>query len=219
MNLFSLGITDSLSPYMKGKIKLSNQVSLMCAFIGFFYAFFIYVHYKPLVIYPALLFVISSLLLILNRFGLIQISRFLASFQMLTLATLFHASIIQANEPFLIPFFCSQLAMTLIPWLLYGFEEKGSLIASLVICYGLLFSQEMLNKTFEVAVDVTFFKESYLNYMTYAFALGIAVLLLIMMKSDKSENYKLVQIPWEAEGLEKESGSQEDIEQNAGLLN
>ncbi|RJE74888.1 MULTISPECIES: hypothetical protein [Reichenbachiella] len=194
MNFFHLGIKDDITPYMKGKVKLSNQVSIMCAFIGFFYAFFIYAHYEALVIYPAMLFVISISLLALNHFGMVQTSRFLASFQMLIMASLFHASIIQSSDSFLIPFFCSMLAMTLIPWVLYGMEEKVMLIISLTICYGLLLSQGYLNQILEIPVDVAFFRESYLNIMTYAFAIAIAVVLLIMMKLDDSERYKLKEV-------------------------
>jgi len=189
MNLFHLGIKDNVTPYMKGKIKLTNQVSTMCAFIGFFYSFFVYAHYPELVVYPASLFVISSILLVLTRFGFVSTARFLASFEMLVLASLFHASIIQAGDSVLVSFFCSMLAMTLIPWVLFGMQEKKELITSLAICYGLLLFQGVLNKQIEVPVDVTFFRESYLDIMTYAFAIAIAIVLMVMMKQDKSEQY------------------------------
>ena len=81
------------------------------------------------------------------------------------------------------------LAMTLIPWVLFGMQEKKELITSLAICYGLLLFQGVLNKQIEVPVDVTFFRESYLDIMTYAFAIAIAIVLMVMMKQDKSEQY------------------------------
>ncbi|BDD06262.1 hypothetical protein [Aureibacter tunicatorum] len=186
-NYFLLGIKENQDAYTKAKIKVCNQVLWMCLMIGFTYSFFIYAHYKPLVIYPVLLFAISATLLFMNKMGMFQIARFFASFQMLTLATMFQASIVQANEGFLVSFFCSQLAMTLIPWLLYGFKEKGMLALTSMICYGLLFSQQALNEVMEVNVDSTFFAQSYLNPMTYIFAMAISILLIILMKTDKSE--------------------------------
>lgn len=145
----------------------------MCAIIGFVYAPFIYVHYPELVVYPGLLAIVSVGILLLNSRGGHHITRPINCFQMLTLATLFHASIIQENDTFLISFFCTQLAMTLIPWILYSYQERRLLVGTLVICYGLLISQQELNSLFEVPVDVTFFRESYLNPMTYASAIII----------------------------------------------
>ncbi len=193
MKLYHLGIKDDINPYINAKKKLTNQVSLMCAFIGFFYSFFIYAHYEVLVVYPVVLFFVSSILLAFNYYGFFQTARFLASFQMLILASLFHASIIPADEVLLAPFFSSMVAMTLIPWVLYGLQEKRALALSLSICYGLLLSQGLLNRQFELAVDPTFFRESYLGIMTYAFAGAIAVLLIVMIINDKSRKYKVHQ--------------------------
>jgi len=191
MKLYHLGIKDDVNPYINSKKKLTNQISLMCAFIGFFYSFFIYAHYEVLVIYPVGLFIVSSVLLLFNYYGFFQTARFFASFQMLILASLFHASIIPADEALLAPFFSSMIAMTLIPWVLYGLQEKRALALSLSICYGLILSTGMLNRQFELAVDPTFFRESYLGIMTYAFAFVIAAVLIAMIVNDKSRNYKV----------------------------
>ncbi|MEQ9440315.1 MAG: hypothetical protein RIG62_14775 [Cyclobacteriaceae bacterium] len=182
MKLLSLGVDASMSPYLQRKTRMTNQVAIMCAFIGFFYAFFIYAHYPPLVIYPGGLFLVSCGVLLLNYLRFVKLARFICAFEMLTHATLFHASIIQQGEPFLIPFFCSMLAMTLIPWLLYDFREKEMLVLTLVICFGLLFAQEWFNALLEVPVDVTYFRESYLTPMTYAFAVAIQVVCMIALK-------------------------------------
>lgn len=186
MKLFTLGIRDDQDPYLKRKIEATNKVSLMCAFIGFVYAPILYIHYQPLVIYPGGLFVFSSLLLVTNYLGFVQLTRFLAAFEMLVFASLFHASIIPASELFLWPFFSSMIAMTLIPWLLYDFKEKPMLFFTLAICFGLLLCRDYLNAQFEVSVDPTFYRESYLNPLTYAFAASIAALLIILIKKDRS---------------------------------
>ena len=194
MKLYHLGIMDDVNPYVNHKKKLTNQVAIMCAFIGFFYSFFIYAHYEVLVVYPVILFFISSGLLALNYYGFFQTARFLASFQMLVLASLFHASIIPASDALLAPFFSSMIAMTLIPFVLYSFQEKRALAVSLSICWGLLLAQGFLNRQFELSVDPTYFRVSYLGIMTYAFAAGIAILLVVMIVNDKSRNHKL-QLP------------------------
>ncbi|MEM9675210.1 MAG: hypothetical protein AAF992_21645 [Bacteroidota bacterium] len=187
MNLLKLGVNPTMSPYLQRKTELNNQVAIMCFWIGFIYVWFLYVHYPPLAIYPALLFVISAFVLLLNHLRYVHLARFINSFQMITLATLFHASIIQQGQDLLVPFFCTQLAMTLIPWVLYDWKEKSTMLVSLVICYGLITSQQLLNNAIEVPVDVTFFKESYLTPMTYVCAAFIQIACVLWLKSNKLE--------------------------------
>nr|WKN35494.1 hypothetical protein K4G66_24270 [Tunicatimonas sp. TK19036] len=187
MNVSQLGVHSNLSAYLQRKTRLNNQVAVMCFWIGFIYVFFVYAHYPELAIYPALLFVISALVLALNFVGYLQLARFINSFQMITLATLFHASILQQSEPLLVPFFCTQLAMTMIPWVLYDWREKSTMIISLVICYGLVASQQLLNKAIEVPVDVTFFRESYLTPMTYFCAAFIQVACILWIKAERPQ--------------------------------
>ena len=186
MKIFQLGIKEDDSAYIAGKKKLTNQISALCAFIGFFYSFFLYVHYPQVVVYPISLFFVSAAMLLLNHLGLFQVARFITSFQMLIHASLFHASIIPASDFLLMPFFSSMIAMTIIPWVLYDFQEIVKLVVTSIICLGLIFSQRILNRQLELEVDPTFYSESYLNPMTYAFAVAIGLILLTMIKTDKS---------------------------------
>jgi hypothetical protein len=185
MNLLSLGVQENMSASLQNKTRLTNQVAVMCAIIGVSYVPFLYIHYPALAVYPAVLFVISCLTLLGNHLGLVHPGRFISSFQMITLATLFHASILREGEGLLVSFFCTQLAMTLIPWLLYDLNERVPLAASLTICYGLLVSQQVLNGWLEVGADSTYFRNSYLNPMTFACAAAIQVACVVMMKSEK----------------------------------
>lgn len=188
MNLLKLGVNPTMSPYLQRKTVLNNQMAIMCFWIGFIYVFFLYVHYPALAIYPTLLFIISAFVLLLNHLRYVHLARFINSFQMITLATLFHASIIQQGQDLLVSFFCTQLAMTLIPWVLYDWREKGTMLVSLAICYGLVISQQLLNAAIEVPVDVTFFRESYLNPMTYGCAIFIQIACILWLKSDKPQS-------------------------------
>lgn len=187
MNLLSLGVQPMQPARIQSKIRLTNQVALMCAVIGVSYVPFLYIHYPALAVYPFILFVISCLTLAGNHLGLVQAGRFISSFQMITLATLFHASILKEGEELIVSFFCTQLAMTLIPWLLYDFEEKVPMALSMLICYGLLVSQQGLNSLLEWDADATYFRNSYLNPMTYACAAAIQAACLVMWKSQKQK--------------------------------
>lgn len=181
-NLFNLGIKETDSFVMRSNKKITNQVSLLCASTGFFYSPFLYVHYPQIVVYPISLFFVSLGILWLSHLGAFQLSRFLTAFQMLVHASLFHASIIPVSDFMLVPFFSTMIAMTIIPWVLYAMEEKGMLVLTSLICFGLIFSQEFMNKQIELEIDPTFYRESYLNPMTYGFAVGIGVILLYLIK-------------------------------------
>ncbi|MGB3589377.1 MAG: hypothetical protein WBA23_22720 [Tunicatimonas sp.] len=185
MKLSKLGVNPTMSPYLQRKTELNNQMAIMCFWIGFIYVFFIYAHYPAIAIYPTLLFVISAFVLLLNHLRYVHLARFINSFQMITLATLFHASIIQQGQDLLVPFFCTQLAMTLIPWVLYDWKEKSVMLVSLAICYGLVASQQLLNGAIEVPVDVTYFQESYLTPMTYVCAALIQIACVLWLKYGK----------------------------------
>lgn len=176
-----------MSPYMQQKARSNNRVATMCAIIGIAYIPFLSVHYPELVIYPGLLLVISVLILVMNARGWHNMTRFINSFQMITLATLFHASIIQQGEMLLFPFFCTQLAMTLIPWVIYSPRETSSLVGTLAICYGLLIGQQSLNALLEVPVDATYFWQSYLNPMTYACAAAIQLCCIGFILKERKE--------------------------------
>lgn len=186
MKLFYLGIKDDITPYKKVKIKLTNQVSILCAFIGVCYSALIFSHYPELMAFPVSIVLMSCLLLLLNHNGFVGTARFLASFQMLALVYLLHASILPAKGSLFIPFEASMLPMTLIPWLLYGPKEKLKLFVSFGICISLLLSMHLFNYPFETAIDVPFFSESYTTMLSYATAIGLAGALILMMKRDKS---------------------------------
>lgn len=186
MKLYSLGITNDQDAYLQRKFILTNKMSLMCAVIGFVYAPFLFVHYQSLSIIPTILFVFSSLLLVLSHFGFNQISRFLVAIEMLILASIFHAAIIPATDTYLYPFFTCMTSMTIIPWVLYDFREKGMLILTVGIANGLLLINGYLNELIELPNDPTFFRESYLSFMTYACGFVILALSLIMIKGEKN---------------------------------
>lgn len=185
MKLFYLGIKDDITPYKKAKIKLTNQVSILCAMIGISYSVLISTTYPELMAFPVSIVLTSGLLLLLNHNGFVGTARFLASFQMLALFYLLHTSILPGKSSLFIPFSASMLPMTLIPWLLYGLREKFKLFTSFGICIGLVLSMDLLNYPFETALDISFFGDAYTSTLNYIIALGLTSALVILMRKNK----------------------------------
>ena len=188
MNLLSLGIENHFSPYMKEKIKLNNKVTLISAFIEFSYIIVIAIHYPALLVFPVVAFFNSCISLALTYFKFVQLSRFINSFQMLLMASMYHAGMVSVEDPIIMPLYLSLVSMVVIPWLIYSLHEKTLLFASVCACFAVFFIQPFLNQIFEYGSDMAFFREGYLNYMTYGFAMGITVFFMYMIRADKSDH-------------------------------
>ncbi|MCK5279768.1 MAG: hypothetical protein KAK04_14540, partial [Cyclobacteriaceae bacterium] len=93
--LLKAGVSNDLKPYLKDKIRISNQVALLMAGVGLFYTIFSIVFYPSLTIYPVFCIILSFGAIILNYFGLYNISRFTLSTLVILLAYLYHGFLVQ----------------------------------------------------------------------------------------------------------------------------
>ncbi len=180
--ILSLGVDPTHTLSEQQADRNNNYIAVICAITGIVYIPFLLMTYPELIIYPSLLVVISVAILAVNFMGAHVITRPVNAVQMITLATLFHASIITQGQDLLVPFFCTQLAMTIIPWVLYSGKKTAWLLLLLGLNYGLLAAQQWLNSLLEVAVDVTYFRESYLTPMTYVWAAVIQLACLARLR-------------------------------------
>jgi hypothetical protein len=107
----------------------------------------------------------------------------------LLLAYLYHAKIVQEGEDFITSLFIIQFVLTIVPWILFDFRETVYLVVSLIICYGLLISQSWANGFFVTDLDSSIYREGFLNYASYAFAIVILIscLMFLQAKNLKSE--------------------------------
>ncbi len=187
--IFDTGVTASLPKFVKDKVRLSNQVAVIFAFVGISYTVFSFIYYPSLAIYPIGCTIISLMVFMINKLGLIHLSRFILSSLVLTLAFLYHANIVQEGEPFITSLFVIQFVLTIIPWVLFDFRETLYLTSSLVICYAILLSQSWANGFFNMDLDSSIYRDGFLNYASYGFSIIILIscLLFLQVKNLNSE--------------------------------
>ncbi len=181
-NIFQAGLHDDLKPFLKAKIKISNEVAVLMAGVGTFYAVFSYILFPRLTAYPVICIIICVGAIVLNYLALYNISRFLLSTSLLLLAWLYQAFLVQPGEDVIVSMMAIELALTVIPWVLIDYREKGLLILSLFACYVLLFSQSAANEFFSLELDSSIFRTGFMDFFSYVFAVGILVSCLLFMQ-------------------------------------
>jgi len=198
MNLIlNAGVSEKLHQYLNDKIKISNQVALMMAGVGLFYTVFSIIFYPALIIYPAFCIVFSFGAIVLNYLGLYNISRFLLSTLVILLAYIYHGFLVQPDETIITSMYVIEITLSVIPWVLIDFREKGLLLFSLVTCYLLIFSQAWANEFLQIELDSAMFRSGWLSIASYGFGVMILVLCLLFMQNknyiSETQNEKLVE--------------------------
>lgn len=155
----------------------------MMSGVGVFYTVFSVVFYPSLVIYPIFCIVLSLGAIVLNYFGLHNISRFLLSTLVILLAYLYHGFLVQPGEDYITSMYVIEFALTVIPWVLIDVREKSLLVVSLSACYALIFTQSWANDILHVEVDSGLFREGWLTIASYGFGVMILVLCLLFMQN------------------------------------
>jgi hypothetical protein len=75
-----------------------------------------------------------------------------------------------------------QMSLSVIPWVLFDYNERSYLIPTLLICYAMFFTQNVVNQQMSMPLDSTMFREGLLNNVSYIFAVLILVSCLIFLK-------------------------------------
>ena len=187
--LFNIGVTEELSERYQAKVRLSNQIASMFVFVALSYMAFSIFYYPPLVMYPASAAGLACSIFIFNSFQWHRLSRFIMSFQALLLTAIYHAYLVTPGDSLLDAFMVCQISMTLIPWILFDFEEKGLLAASLVMCYAIFFSQSWLSTVLVLDLDNSMFQGGIFYYATSGMGIIIISLSLffLLRKNHRSD--------------------------------
>ena len=180
--ILEIGVSPSQPKFIQDKVRLSNQVAIIFAVVGISYTIFSMIFYPTLVIYPIGCTILSLTTFMINQLRLIHLSRFILSSLVLVLAYLYHANLINQGEPFITSLLIIEFVLTIIPWVLFDFRETVLLVSSLIICYGLLLSQNWAIGFFDTDLNSEVFREGFLNYASYAFAVMILISCLLFLQ-------------------------------------
>lgn len=175
---------------------ITKSVALITTVVGACYAVFSYIFYPSLIVYPLACVVISLLALALNKTSWNDVSRLVLSVLVMALAFVYHAFLVQPGEPIIYSLYVIQMSLSVIPWVLFDYNERSYLIPTLLICYAMFFTQNVVNQQMSMPLDSTMFREGLLNNVSYIFAVLILVSCLMFLKIKYHEaekrKYRLV---------------------------
>lgn len=173
INLLNIGVRADASWSEKRKFRVTNFLILFYMVLATIFLIISFVLFPPLVIYPLLAILVGIHTFPLNYFGFIHISRLVVALIPNTLATLYHASLISAQEDLISSFYLFQLSLLVAPWLCIEMKERWLLFVSVSIHALLFFGIPILNPWLEMPVDSTYFRQGWLAQLIYFFAFGI----------------------------------------------
>ncbi len=140
--LFNLGIDESNPAYLNSKIRLSNIISITIGTIitpPFIVISALAV--EPLTWMPILATIIAWLIPLMNRLKLYYLSRYIIGLLPITLASFYHAAMVDGNGDWLATMFMVQVGFAAVPFLTFDLRERGHLLftSAVVVLYFVLF--------------------------------------------------------------------------------
>ena len=129
----NIGIHEGTPPHIATKVRFCNLSALIFIFVVLPYVYFTYVNYPEIWIVPAMIIPVNMLILLLNYLRIHSISRFLMSTSLSVVAATYHAYLVSAGEDLIYPLYSAQLAVMLLPLLMYDFRELFMLVFVLLL--------------------------------------------------------------------------------------
>lgn len=128
----NLGTSNVEDTSLKTRIVSSNIVALLLAGIAGTYIPITYYFVEQLALIPILGVVIASIGLILNGLKQHFLSRFLISIAPVTLPGIYHAYLVPATDPSLVPSVLITMGFSLIPFIVFRIKEYAGWIPGMI---------------------------------------------------------------------------------------
>lgn len=170
VNCGTSSITDET---LKTRIKSSNIVALLLALIAGSYVPITLIFVPSLILIPVLGLVIAVLGVILNKVGVNKVARLFIAVAPVTLPAIYHAYLVPASVPSLVPSALVTFAFALIPFVVFKIEEKWGWVPSFLYCAVWLIGFGDFKNYFETTevLDYSFLQEGLFVYMTGVMAI------------------------------------------------
>lgn len=185
--IFEAGIRPEHSDYLKRKIKLTNQLSFFLSIYSVFFSLILVTEQKLDLFYISTITIIFYLFpLFLNRYGMRQAARFLMSITPSVAISLVHTILIKPNEEVIHGLILLQIAVILLPWILYDLREKRILVVSFLLCSVMIAFVYLFNNFMNIQVGSNnFLRGAFFEiFCTFCAISFIALCLFILQKSN-----------------------------------
>ncbi len=195
--IVELGIRPDHNDYLKRKIKMSNQISI----IFFAYTFllclvFVATNELDILYLSVPITLLYALLLLLSFLQMPLTARFIISI-LPSFGILFsHSAITQQGEPPFTSVLLLQFSAILIPWILFDTKEKAILLIALLLSGSTLFLFPVFNDLINLKFDNQILKTNFFSVFIVLSSLLIAYIILFVLQHDtilkESNNRNLI---------------------------
>ena len=204
--LLELGRKEDLPKYLSRKVLISNALAIAVALlIGIPYVILSYIHFQPLIWIPAIATVICAIVLLLNYYNQIYISRVIIGALPLLMAMAFIGYLWPAGSILLFESYVVAVAFAIVPFLVFDIREKVYVAAfSLFIVVLFVFGLDWVNAVFELEteLDVSVISDGYLGQLNTFLGMVLVITGILVL------SYQNFRSDMKAEHLMKEMGEQ-----------
>ncbi|NMM48396.1 GAF domain-containing protein [Marinigracilibium pacificum] len=196
-DILKWGINPDQPRFLKRKVYQANITGLILTFfVSLPFTLISTRSLMPIIKLPIAGIFLSVLSVLLNRFGMIYISRIIISLVPITLSSVVGAYIVEAGNPPMTGLSMLSLAFLFIPFIVFDIREKGYLFACAGICIAMILGFDFLNSIFEIDLDRTELAKGNLTriavLISVVFAVGIILTLLIENRHSEEISLKYI---------------------------
>lgn len=176
--------------YKVAVVRISNIIALIFLSAGLIYGAISFYLAPNLMTVCLILFIGSALILLLNYFQMVELSRFALNLLISLDVAIYHGYIVQSGEPLIVSIYLGQFVVALLPWIYIDVRERWLLILTLSISILIFVAQPWTNEFLNTEMDSAIFRESVFRIPTYTFSI-VALLFcmfLLQMKNLTNEN-------------------------------
>jgi putative methionine-R-sulfoxide reductase with GAF domain len=187
--LLMLGVKEEYPRYLSSKIRVTNALVLSIVFfIVIPYIGITYIFFRPLTFLPIVCSILGLLTLVLNRFYLTNLSRFIFGLLPLSLPLIYFAYLTPPGSPKLLEMYVISIAFSIIPFLLFDIRERlYVVINAIIIVMFFVFGLDSLNSSLVMDIDASVVTDGFLG--TVNIFMGIALIIVgVLILS--YQNYK-----------------------------
>jgi GAF domain-containing protein len=189
--VFKWGADAVRAPYLKNKITLSNQMALLIiVLVAMPFSFISYFFFRPLTPVAVLGLFICSSVVLLNRQGMVYLSRVILAVIPITLTAIYNAALSDAGEDPVLGTYLIELSFMFIPFYIFDVREQKYLLPVLLLNISIFLTYPLSNRWLELEWDTSILEYGLLDQMfillgTFSCLAGIFVLVRQNYRSEQ----------------------------------
>ncbi len=192
-----IGVKEEYDDSLKRKIIIGNRLAIFLLILATIYTIFNLAKGLDVFVIPLSGIPFCVSIFLLNYKGLQKLARLIGSIVPMLVAVLYHAAMMQPDGIPITASYIFSIAFLVIPFILFGIEERIELIASLICCTVLILSVRYLNDYIDIPADNAYMRTARYEFIIIlADAIIISTVLLILLQTNRDaekNNQKLIE--------------------------